>query len=380
MASSTSHSNNRQRHSTPANLPRLKSIAWVAHDHKRLETLANSFLSSSRLGVVVAMPGKSNALETNHVITVLWHPNACIRHEIARLRYTKGNINPIELCFLLIYLRRGLVNMKLTRNSLLDRLIQENEELRAQIQPGSPRTRNTDAPWQPTPTSNDQQHAAEEQILEEIDWFTHTRTSDTPIWIGEISDAAFATRFRQFASSSQTPSHIPRTQFASDDDLRLLESTSPAWPSLPRARLLVQTALQFLRNSYHIVRRSEILSALNACGSDPSNVGMSPITKAKLWALFALGELRSSKCLSSGKRLPGLAYFAVASDTIRMISERPQLDVIETILILVSYLDLSPIRLANSADSVFARSKPPTFCVYPRGLSLAPRDRDGPPS
>ncbi|EXA33821.1 hypothetical protein FOVG_15120 [Fusarium oxysporum f. sp. pisi HDV247] len=220
---------------------------------------------------------------------------------------------------------------------LLDRLLQENEELRAQIHPESPQPRNTDVPWQPALTSNDHQDAAEEKILDEIDWFAHTRTSDTPIWIGEISDAAFATRFRQFASSSQTPSHIPRTQFASDDDLRLLVTTNPAWPTPTRARLLVQTALKFLQCSYHVVRRSEILSALNTFCLDPSNAGLSPIMKSKMWALFALGELRSSKCLSSSKRLPGLAYFAVASDTVRMINERPQLDVIETTLILTLY-------------------------------------------
>ncbi|KAG7434804.1 putative transcriptional regulatory protein [Fusarium oxysporum f. sp. raphani] len=221
--------------------------------------------------------------------------------------------------------------------TLLDRLLQENEELRAQIHPESPQPRNTDVPWQPALTSNDHQDAAEEKILDEIDWFAHTRTSDTPIWIGEISDAAFATRFRQFASSSQTPSHIPRTQFASDDDLRLLVTTNPAWPTPTRARLLVQTALKFLQCSYHVVRRSEILSALNTFCLDPSNAGLSPIMKSKMWALFALGELRSSKCLSSSKRLPGLAYFAVASDTVRMINERPQLDVIETTLILTLY-------------------------------------------
>ncbi|KAG7417027.1 Proline utilization trans-activator [Fusarium oxysporum f. sp. rapae] len=221
--------------------------------------------------------------------------------------------------------------------ALLDRLLQENKELRAQIDPESPQPRNTDAPWQPALTSNDHQHAAEEKILEEIDWFAHTRTSDTPIWIGEISDAAFATRFRQFASSSQTPSHIPRTQFASDDDLRLLVTTNPAWPTPPHARLLVQTALKFLGYSYHVVRRSEVLSVLDTFCSDPSNAGVSPVVKAKMWALFALGELRSSKCLSSSKRLPGLAYFAIGSDTVRMINERPQLDVIETTLILTLY-------------------------------------------
>ncbi|KAF5588756.1 transcriptional regulatory [Fusarium pseudocircinatum] len=221
--------------------------------------------------------------------------------------------------------------------ALLDRLLQENEELRAQIHPESPQPRNTEAPWQPGSTSNDHQDGAEEKILEEIDWFAHTRASDTPIWIGEISDAAFATRFRQFASSSQTPSHIPRTQFASDDDLRLLITTNPAWPKPLRARLLIKTALKFLRCSYHVVRHSEVLSALNTFCLDPSNAGISPVMKSKVCALFALGELRSSKCLSSSKRLPGLAYFAVASDTVRMINERPQLDVIETTLILTIY-------------------------------------------
>lgn len=230
------------------------------------------------------------------------------------------------------------------KQSFLDHLLQENEELRAQIHPESAQPRNPDGPSQPAPTSSNHQHVTEEKILEEIDWFAQTRTSDTPIWIGEISDAAFATRFRQFASSSQTPSHIPRTQFASDDDLRLLVSTSPSWPTPPRARLLVQTALKFLRYSYHVVRRSEVLSVLDVFCSDPGNAALGPVAKARMWALFALGELRSSKCLSSSKRLPGLAYFAIASDTVRLINERPQLDVIETTLILVG-------SLANHAPS-----------------------------
>ena len=77
---------------------------------------------------------------------------------------------------------------------------------------------------------------------------------------------------------------------------------------------------------------------LDTICSDPGNGALGPVAKAKMWALFALGELRSSKCLSSSKRLPGLAYFAIASDTVRLINERPQLDVIETTLILVGSL------------------------------------------
>ncbi|KAJ4056741.1 hypothetical protein NW758_001168 [Fusarium oxysporum] len=287
MPPSTTRSNTRRYRSDPSNLPRQKSIACRNCHARKIKCSGNKPCNNCSLASECVYPTRDRQIRVNQ--------------------------------------------------SLLDRLLQENEELRAQIHPESPQPRNTDVPWQPALTSNDHQDAAEEKILDEIDWFAHTRTSDTPIWIGEISDAAFATRFRQFASSSQTPSHIPRTQFASDDDLRLLVTTNPAWPTPTRARLLVQTALKFLQCSYHVVRRSEILSALNTFCLDPSNAGLSPIMKSKMWALFALGELRSSKCLSSSKRLPGLAYFAVASDTVRMINERPQLDVIETTLILTLY-------------------------------------------
>ncbi|KAI5459024.1 fungal-specific transcription factor domain-containing protein [Mariannaea sp. PMI_226] len=216
--------------------------------------------------------------------------------------------------------------------AVLDRLLQENEELRArQTHLESRRAKDTTTPWHPTSISNDEGETSGTQILEQSDWFTHTKTSDTPIWIGEISDAAFATRFRQFACCSQTPSHIPRTQFASDDTISALAISTPAGPSPARAKLLVETALQFLRHSYHIVRRSEVLSMLNTGYLDQSN----PSARAKMWALFAIGELRLGRCLSSSNELPGLAYFAVASDAMRMLNERPQLDVIETILLLI---------------------------------------------
>lgn len=225
--------------------------------------------------------------------------------------------------------------------SFLDRILQENAELRAreaQLSQATP----ANTPWQHNSTPNDGQNAAGNQILEECDWFAHTGTSDTPIWIGEISDSAFATRFRQFASSSQAPCHIPRTQFASDDAICGLAGTTPAWPSPSRARLLAETARQFLQRNYHIVRQSEVLPRLRTSSFDEESTGASYITRAKMWALFAIGELRSSRCPSSANNIPGLAYFSAASNAIRMVNERPQLDVIETALLLVSSLNTCP--------------------------------------
>lgn len=103
----------------------------------------------------------------------------------------------------------------------LDRILKENADLRS-LQNGTEQSQNRtrDGSWSPLTKSQDVNDSAEDRpILEKNDWFADIRTSDTPIWIGEISDAAVATPFRQFASFSQAPSHLPRTKIASDDIL-----------------------------------------------------------------------------------------------------------------------------------------------------------------
>ena len=57
----------------------------------------------------------------------------------------------------------------------------------------------------------------------------------------------------------------------------------------------------------------------------------------KLEALFALGEAYSFRSQSvSEDTFPGLAYFARAARTLRGCRERPQMDYIEVLLLLVS--------------------------------------------
>jgi hypothetical protein len=169
--------------------------------------------------------------------------------------------------------------------------------------------------------------------MEESDWFLRTSTSDTPIWIAEISDAAFATRFRQVASSSPAPSHIPRSTYISDDDPFYSATTTPSWPSPPRAKMLIEAALQFLQKNYHVVRRSEILPSI---ASGRGGQASRPVRAVKMWALFALGELRASKGVDPTRDFPGLAYFKVASEFARVVHERPQLETVETNVLLVS--------------------------------------------
>ena len=247
-----------------------------------------------------------------------------------------------------------LIRATLIKASYLDRILQENAELRArQTRSQSPQLRRVNDAQHYARISDVEQDAADHQMVEESDWFAHTRASNTPIWISEISDSAFATRFRQFAFCFQMPPHIPRTQFASDDAVHGLMTSSPAWPLPRHAKHLVETALQFLQHSYHIVRRSEVISALRMADFSQANSRAGHATRAKLWALFALGELRSRKCPAAASSFPGLGYFAAASNAIRMVYERPQLDVIETIMLLVG-LDL---RSFLSFRALFAHAR-----------------------
>lgn len=233
--------------------------------------------------------------------------------------------------------------------SHLDRLLRENEDLRLrQTQVASEQSVRVS---QPVGDSHQQEGTTQNPILQEKYWFAHMKTSDTPIWIGEIADAAFATRFRQFVSAPGVSSHIPRTHYVSDETLRSLASpstsSSPAWPSLAHAKFLGDTALRYVQRSCHIVRRSEIMAELETITSDHGNRGKNPRLECKLWALFAIGELCSTKSAGPNQVFPGLAYFTQASEILRVISERPNLDVVETVLLLVSYTPANPKLAAN---------------------------------
>lgn len=154
----------------------------------------------------------------------------------------------------------------------------------------------------------------------------------TPVLIGEASDAAFATRFRQ-AISEPGHSHIPRVNYAPDDRLLTLSDADCPWPIPSRARLLVNVALKYVSRCYHIVRKSQILEGLEQTIQNPHSTDS--LLKSKLWALFAIGEMYSTRTAAKEKNFPGMCYFARATRVLRIISERPRIDAIEIRLLLV---------------------------------------------
>ncbi|KAM0127328.1 hypothetical protein ACHAP3_008896 [Botrytis cinerea] len=236
------------------------------------------------------------------------------------------------------FTRRETIKLESTK----DRLIRENEQLRRLQSPGRGVSGLSKHSETQEPSQDDAPGAVETTInpvLRDSPWFERMETSETPIWIGEISDAAFATRVRQLITAPHPSNHIPRTHFVPDKTLWSLSPPMPPpiWPSSIRAQFLVKTALRALRRSFHIVRRSEIFAVLEKCTDADARSQIPLAIISKLWALFALGELYTTRCTRAEETFPGLSAFVYASQVIRVVSERPHLDVVETILLLALY-------------------------------------------
>ncbi len=184
----------------------------------------------------------------------------------------------------------------------------------------------------PRPLNEESTSLEKNPVLAEAPWFVNADTLHTPILVAEASDSAFATRFRQAMSSAQH-GHLPRVNFPSDEQLLELSDSPCLWPTPARARLLVRAALNGLGRCYHIVRRSSILQEVESAIHNRPQTGL--LMKSKLWAAFAVGEMYTTRTATSERTFPGLHYFCKAMNVIRMVSERPNVDMVETQLLLV---------------------------------------------
>jgi hypothetical protein len=199
----------------------------------------------------------------------------------------------------------------------------------------------------------DTTESSHEVPLDGQPWFVEVDLPHTPTPINEAADTAFATRLRQVLSEPTDPpcAHLPHIDYASDDTIMSLAEAHTPWPKPARARLLMSVALMHVSRGYHIVRRSVVLDALEKSLANPG--WRDPVMSCKLRALFALGDLCSSRFVLPGREFPGLGHFAQATKILNYLDERPTLDLIEIRLMLVSFLS-TPRRTERTELMVFA--------------------------
>ncbi|KAK2774662.1 C6 transcription factor [Colletotrichum kahawae] len=270
-------------------------------------------------------------------------PIACSRCHSRKVRCSGGH--PCDNCRQAskgaecTYPRRN--RMVKVSQRYIDDLIAENQRLKGQN--AGPQHADThtqaatilpDIPAVPAKEAIDNGIAVPAPSLDQRPWFFDMNIPHTPILIGEASDAAFATRFRQ-AIATGDHSHIPRVNYATDERLLALSDVDCPWPSPARARFLVGVALRYVSRCYHIIRNSLILDGLEQTLQNPSE--SDTLLKSKLWALFAIGAMYSTRSATSERDFPGMGYFARATRVLRIVSERPRIDVVELRLLLSFY-------------------------------------------
>ncbi|KAH7232370.1 uncharacterized protein BKA55DRAFT_598329 [Fusarium redolens] len=160
------------------------------------------------------------------------------------------------------------------------------------------------------------------------------RSSKIPFLIGEVADAAFATRFRQLLTN-QALNHTLRTSYPDDNQITELAQTACPFVIATNARFLVRVALKSLDGSFHIVRKGRIWELLEEYLQSPHT--FDALSCCKIMALLALGELYSSSCRAQGTSIPGLAFFSHASKMHDLLQGRPSVDTVEISLLLCLY-------------------------------------------
>ncbi|BCS04284.1 Zn(II)2Cys6 transcription factor [Aspergillus luchuensis] len=219
------------------------------------------------------------------------------------------------------------------QESYLDELLTQNAQLREQLrsistpQSSSATTAEGSVPQESYPP-------VQNPLLGERAWFYPYDPSAPPIYMGDAACTAFATRLRQFLTGDPNTAHVARTQYTPESSL--LEGATQ-WPGLAQARLLVRIAFNQLSRVYHLFLRKSTIEHLESIYRTPS-LRDDPAVMCKFFALFALGEVYSSRANSSPTgRVPGTLYYVRAMGLIPILPERPGVIHVESLLLLSLY-------------------------------------------
>ncbi|KAI0098092.1 fungal-specific transcription factor domain-containing protein [Nemania sp. FL0031] len=228
--------------------------------------------------------------------------------------------------------------------SYVDNILRENEELRMALsrQKTGSITRASSSPSANTAASSVAPDAETQLVgptespnrnpaLRSRPWFQSIKSSNVPILIGEIADAAFATRCRQVLSIPK-PDHQPRVSYPHDDQITALAQSDIITPNPTHARFLLRSALAYIDGRFHLVRRSEVFDLCEQFLLNQDS--LSTVLRCEVLALFALGELFSNRCSNPAIQIPGLAYFSHASKAYSILQERPSVECIEAAMML----------------------------------------------
>ncbi|KAI3571484.1 fungal-specific transcription factor domain-containing protein [Fusarium oxysporum f. sp. albedinis] len=152
--------------------------------------------------------------------------------------------------------------------------------------------------------------------LQDMPPFLGPNPPHLPSSYGTASDIAFAAQFCIPTSSQQFDMAVP-------------------WPNQARARLLLDVSLDRVSRDYYIVQKSHVRRDLEQFLLNKTPIDT--LSKCKLHALFAIGEVYMARSFVSKSTFPGMNHFIMAKRALQMVSDKPQIGMIELQLLLSYY-------------------------------------------
>lgn len=181
-------------------------------------------------------------------------------------------------------------------------------------------------------------------IIEQRVYDRSTSTSQ-PVYVGAASCVAFADLLRHHVRTPDEAPLAPRevTVFNHHRLHRVLDDARYQLPSKTYATMLIQVVLKFIGNDYHLVKKRSFMERVNATyAASTSRAGADddPMFLCRMFAVFALGELylRKSGVTENGQRvIPGASFYLQATSLFQELYEDPDIEYIETLLLMVSW-------------------------------------------
>lgn len=161
-------------------------------------------------------------------------------------------------------------------------------------------------------------------------------SSSRGIYVGAAACFAFTDLLRHHVADSAPlpPRHVTVYKHPA---LQRVVNTNYQLPSHTYATMLVQVVLRFVGNDYHLVKKKSFIQKIEQVYAAPTEAD--PMFLCRMFVVLALGELylRKSAVSNDGHRVvPGTEYFLQAMSLFRELYEEPDIEYIETLLLIVS--------------------------------------------
>jgi proline utilization trans-activator len=129
---------------------------------------------------------------------------------------------------------------------------------------------------------------------------------------------------------------------------RRIDTTYQPLPSLDYAKSLVETMMRFVGNDYHFIMKKSFMARMEEFYRIASNDDS--VFLCRLFGVFALGQLYEKGVTDQKFKgtIPGMEYFVQAVTLLQDLHEEANVEYIETLLILVSWISLLYMPLANN--------------------------------